>query len=68
VLDRPLGVQSAAEQRWVGSQEEGYIHVVRAGGLKQADMYDGSDPYVSAPPQPEALAAHIAGALLEDTV
>ena len=25
--------------------EEGYIHVVRAKGLKDADMYDGSDPY-----------------------
>lgn len=25
--------------------EDGLIHVVRAEGLKQADVYDGSDPY-----------------------
>ncbi len=35
----------------LGGQEEGIIHIVRAAGLKQADMYDGSDPYVSALPE-----------------
>lgn len=36
------------------SQEEGFLHLVRANGLKQADMYDGSDPYVRQRPLPQS--------------